>query len=246
MSDRNAENKRLPTGRVSFSAIRKANMLYVDKTAYVSQIAKSWEPLFLARPRRFGKSLLVNTLESLFSKGLEDFHGLEIEKIWNDTTYKVVHLDFSGLAGQTGKDFTCALNDLLVFLFGSNEKIPISEKQIENLSPDDILYKIASHLQDNSAVLLIDEYDAPLTRHMADKNTLNDLSQILTDFYATVKQYVDKFRHIFITGVTRIGHVSIFSAFNNLKDISLDKDYAILATGEIFLPNHRRKCEFRR
>ena len=228
MPHQNADIKRLPTGRVNFSAIRKASMLYVDKTRYVSQIAESWEPIFLARPRRFGKSLLVSTLESLFSKGLEDFHGLDIEKIWNDTTYKVVHLDFSRLAGKTGKDFTTALNDLLVFMFGSNNKIPVSEEQIKNLSPDTILYKIAEHLQDNSTVLLIDEYNAPLTRHMADKNTLNDLTQILADFYATVKQYVDKFRHIFITGVTRIAHVSIFSAFNNLKDISLEKDYAML------------------
>ena len=90
MYDKNiCDMNRLPLGRLGFSNIRKLGKIYVDKTKLISKIAEQYTPLFLSRPRRFGKSLLINTLHSLFEKGLEDFHGLDIEKIWSDTTYKV-------------------------------------------------------------------------------------------------------------------------------------------------------------
>ena len=92
-------------------------------------------------------------------------------------------------------------------------------------SPDGILEDICCKLQNNSAVLLIDEYDAPLTHHIDKKDELNEIISILNDFYAAVKQNTGRFRFIFITGVTRVSHVSIFSAFNNLKDLSLTREF---------------------
>ncbi len=88
-------SKRLPLGMSDFSTLRKKNAVYVDKTALIAQMVNDGDKIFIARPRRFGKSLLVSTLESLFRYGVRDFEGLAIEKIWNDKTYKVLRLDFS-------------------------------------------------------------------------------------------------------------------------------------------------------
>lgn len=91
----NSELQLLPLGRSGFPALRASNSVYVDKTAFIYQLAREDGKFFLARPRRFGKSLLVSTLESLFKFGLRDFDGLAISKLWTDTTYSVAHLDFS-------------------------------------------------------------------------------------------------------------------------------------------------------
>ncbi|MBQ7607850.1 MAG: AAA family ATPase [Desulfovibrionaceae bacterium] len=90
--------------------------------------------------------------------------------------------------------------------------------------PDSVLDEILQKVPDNSTVLLIDEYDAPLTRRINEPEELKEVLDVLSDFYATVKEYSDKFRLIFITGVTRASHVSIFSAFNNLVDLSLEEN----------------------
>ena len=91
---------RLPLGQPEFTNIRDGKMIYVDKTGLLAKIAEQKTPFFFSRPRRFGKSLLINTLHTLFAEGLSAFQGLDIEKTWHDTTYKVVHLDFSILAKE--------------------------------------------------------------------------------------------------------------------------------------------------
>lgn len=94
-----------------------------------------------------------------------------------------------------------------------------------SIKPDSSLSSILKNINDNSLVLPIDEYDAPLTHHINQNDEINEIINILNDFYATIKQYTGKFRFIFITGITRTSHVSIFSAFNNIIDISLENDY---------------------
>ena len=216
--------KRLPYGNPEFSDIREQNMIYVDKTRLIAEIALQKVPIFISRPRRFGKSLLINTLSSLFKDGLKYFHGLEIEKIWKDKTYQVVHLDFSGIADKNPLEFKRDLNETIIAAFRMNGIIKISD-ELGLRSPDRILNEIAINLSNNSTVFLIDEYDAPLTHHINKSDELDEIISILNNFYATVKQYTGKFRFIFITGVTRASHVSIFSAFNNLKDLSLKKEF---------------------
>lgn len=96
----------LPIGSSDFSTLRENNEIYVDKTALMFQLAKSRGKIFLARPRRFGKSLLISTFDSLFRDGLKHFRGLEIEKLWTDKTYPVVRLDFSEIKEvKTAEDF---------------------------------------------------------------------------------------------------------------------------------------------
>ncbi|MBQ7584666.1 MAG: AAA family ATPase [Desulfovibrionaceae bacterium] len=216
--------KRLPTGNPLFSDLREENMIYVDKTAPIAQIASLRAPLFFSRPRRFGKSLLLNTLSSLFTNGLKYFHGLDIEKIWKDKTYHVVHLDFSKLAGKNAHELKFVLSLNIIEEFNEDDKI-VDYKSPKLNYPDFILTKILNKISNKSVILLIDEYDAPLTHHINEPDELKSIMNILNDFYATVKQYSGKFRSIFITGVTRVSHVSIFSAFNNLIDLTLMEEF---------------------
>ena len=208
----------LPLGRPDFSNIRKNGKVYVDKTALIAKIAEQDVPIFLSRPRRFGKTLLVNTLYNLFHNGLDDFSGLEIEKLWQDKTYNVVRLDFSRTACNNYRDFYSALTTMLIDRFGINDKLDLN-------NIDSILISAIDRLDNYSTVLLIDEYDAPLTHNIDQPDELENIISTLNKFYAAVKECMEKFRFIFITGITRTSHLSIFSAFNNLEDLSFDEEY---------------------
>lgn len=211
----------LPYGNSDFLAIRQSNQIYVDKTSLIAKIAKENSPLFFSRPRRFGKSLLINTLHVLFDKGLKYFNGLDIEKIWNDKIYKVVHLDFSGMARKNPYEFKRVLGDEIIQEFDVRDQV----QQFDAAGirePSAILSEISKKLLPQSVVILIDEYDAPLIHHLDNPDELQELMDILNDFYSIIKQFTGKFRFVFITGITRTSHLSIFSAFNNLIDLSLN------------------------
>ena len=210
----------LSLGLLDFSNIRERKIIYVDKTKLISQIARQRVPIFFSRPRRFGKSLLVNTLSNLFKNGLSLFSGLDIEKSWNDKTYQVIHIDFSEIASSNSYDFNYSLSTIIIDEFGINKQ-DTQKLQYPNI----ILGEISKKLNNNSTVLLIDEYDAPLVHHINDKDELKNITNTLNNLYSTIKRYTDKFRFVFITGVTRVSHLSIFSAFNNLLDISLDEEF---------------------
>ncbi|MBQ9536789.1 MAG: AAA family ATPase [Desulfovibrionaceae bacterium] len=213
----------LSYGRSSFTFIREQQMIYVDKTALIAEIAKQSVPLFLSRPRRFGKSLLINTFSSLFADGLKYFNGLEIEKIWMDKTYHVIHLDFSRMTDGS-QNLKIKLGESIINKFKMKGIVDL-DASYGIRTPDSILNDICEKLENNSIVLLIDEYDAPITYNINDLKELNKIIKILDTFYATIKEHFEKFRFVFITGITRTSHVSMFSTFNNLKDLSLIKDY---------------------
>ena len=201
------------------------NRVYVDKTALICQIAKDEKgPYFISRPRRFGKSTLINTFHELFAHGTERFKGLEIEPLWKDKTYKVIHLDFSTFREVPSNS---SFNKEFMDAF----KLSLEESGIEptkeNIdSPANLLKKTLD--TESEVVLLVDEYDAPLTAVLNDSNEFEDRRKILSNFYMTVKSFQVKFRFIFITGVTYYAHTSIFSAFNNLTDLTLDLRYGAL------------------
>ena len=201
------------------------NRVYVDKTSLICQIAKDEKgSYFILRPRRFGKSTLINTFHELFAHGTERFKGLEIEPLWKDKTYKVIHLDFSTFREVPSNS---SFNKEFMDAF----KLSLEESGIEptkeNIdSPANLLKKTLD--TESEVVLLVDEYDAPLTAVLNDSNEFEDRRKILSNFYMTVKSFQVKFRFIFITGVTYYAHTSIFSAFNNLTDLTLDSDYGAL------------------
>ena len=201
------------------------NRVYVDKTALICQIAKDEKgPYFISRPRRFGKTTLINTFHELFAHGTERFKGLEIEPLWKDKTYKVIHLDFSTFREVPSNS---SFNKEFMDAFKLSLEEAGIEPTKENIdSPANLLKKTLD--TESEVVLLVDEYDAPLTAVLNDSNEFEDRRKILSNFYLTVKSCDGKFRFIFITGVTYYSHTSIFSAFNNLKDLTLDLRYGAL------------------
>ena len=185
---------------------------------------------FLARPRRFGKSLLISTFESLFKFGLRDFKGLAIEKLWKeDTNYNVVRLDFSEI-----KDFADAesFSERLISLI-SRKFTPFGFRF--ELRPfqtvSDQLSDWLTAQEKNSLVLLIDEYDAPLTSCLNNKAIFNEVRRALSAFYSVLKSNEGALRFAFITGITKFNKTSIFSELNNLSDLSGYLDNAALLLG---------------
>ena len=217
---------KLPYQVSKFSSLIDQSRIYVDKTDLVAQLVLGVGPVLLSRPRRFGKSTLVSTFEELFSHGLKRFKGLKIEKqnLWQDKTYKVLHLDFSAFREDVAE---VTFADKLFAHLKTNLgliSLDLQENKYVISSLNDVLAKV----EDNSLVLLVDEYDAPLTATMGDLKEFNERKTILSDFFLSIKSYAAKFRFIFITGVTRYSHVSIFQAFNNIKDISFDPMYGAI------------------
>ena len=217
--------KQLPD-TTDFGELIDNNCIYVDKTAIINQFASKKGPFFISRPRRFGKSTLINTLHELFSHGLEKFKGLKIEPLWKDKTYKVLHLDFSVF--KETPSIGSFNNDFMDSLRFSLERAGIEPTKEKVDFPAKLLEKSIENEDERAVVLLVDEYDAPLTAVLNDSNEFEDRRKILSNFYMTVKSFQVKFRFIFITGVTYYSHTSIFSAFNHLTDLTLDSDYGAL------------------
>ena len=217
--------KQLPD-TTDFGELIDNNCIYVDKTAIINQFASKKGPFFISRPRRFGKSTLINTLHELFSHGTEKFKGLEIEPLWKDKTYKVLHLDFSVF--KETPSIGSFNNDFMDSLRFSLERAGIEPTKEKVDFPAKLLEKSIENEDERAVVLLVDEYDAPLTAVLNDSNEFEDRRKILSNFYFTVKSFQVKFRFILITGVTYYSHTSIFSAFNHLTDLTLDSDYGAL------------------
>lgn len=219
--------KKLPLGTSSFLALREGNQIHVDKTEYIYKLASLRAKFFLARPRRFGKSLLISTFESLFKNGVRDFRGLSIEKKWSDNnTYSVVRLDFSETRDFGEVDeFSQKLTFLLArkfrnvgFSYQENSMFPITDQLSDWLETQPV----------NRLVILIDEYDAPLTACLDDPEKFESVRRHLANFYAILKANDQAMRFLFITGITKFNKTSIFSALNNLSDISLSPEYGVL------------------
>ena len=192
---------RLPLAVTSFAEMVRQSKIYVDKTDLVGRIARSEGPVFLSRPRRFGKSTLVNTFHELFAHGLSSFKGLKIETqhIWDDPlTYQVLHLDFS-LIKEKRDDLTFPQMLRTVI------KNAFAGCHYEFREEDDVVGDFAAALlsfPNRSLVLLVDEYDSPLAQVMQYADEFENRRALLSAFFLTVKSYAAKFRFIFITGVT--------------------------------------------
>ena len=217
--------KRLPLGTSSFEALRESDEIYVDKTSYIYRLASNRGKYFLARPRRFGKSLLISAFESLFKHGLRDFKGLEIEKLWKDEkNYRVVRLDFARVKPEgTFKEFQEYFDDYLDTQF---QKIGF-KKSGSNFFTNQ-LEAFLDGLPASSLVLLIDEYDTPLTECLDDPKLFLQVRNYLSKFYSILKSNDTALRFFFITGITKFSKTNIFSALNNLTDISLSTEYGSL------------------
>lgn len=216
---------KLPLGNSDFASLRQTGAVYVDKTESIYELVTGNSNfLFLARPRRFGKSLLVSTLLSLFKFGVKDFAGLKISLHWQEPTYKVVRLDLSGASH---------FNNVSEFIqyFYSQIRIAFGPVGFIDNHQVDTLEQLFSWLQDQasySIVLLIDEYDSPLTSCLDRPLLLEEVRHQLNRFFSQLKSHQGVFRLMFITGITKLSSTGIFSGFNNLKDISYQPSYSTL------------------
>ena len=217
--------KLYPVGIQTFERIRKENKLYIDKTEYVYRMTHSGGCyFFLSRPRRFGKSLLVSTFESYFSGKKELFEGLAIEKLeqkWME--YPVLHFDMSGGKHMEKEQ----LEDYLSNRLEAEERkwgITHSKRGVNDRLTE--LITTAYEISGKQVVVLIDEYDAPMLDVAHERKTLDELRNVMRNFYSPLKMCEPMLRFVFLTGITKFPQVSIFSELNNIKNISLDDEYA--------------------
>lgn len=223
------ELARLPLGKAGFAEIRNQDRVYVDKTALIGRLAVADGPYFLSRPRRFGKSLLLSTFESLFASGLEMFHGLALEKSWQEEkTYPVVRLNFASYGLDDLDIFKKDLLDDLKNKFANLVAASPYDDLGHLKTPGSYFQELLFKSNDRSLVLLIDEYDAPITHTLDDAQFNRKIITTLSSFFNVLKDYTHKCRFIFITGITRLAHVSLFSVFNNLEDLTLTREASLL------------------
>ena len=217
--------KLYPVGIQTFERIRKENKLYIDKTEYVYRMTHSGGCyFFLSRPRRFGKSLLVSTFESYFSGKKELFEGLAIEKLEQEwMEYPVLHFDMSGGKHMEKEQ----LEDYLSNRLEAEERkwgITHSKRGVNDRLTE--LITTAYEISGKQVVVLIDEYDAPMLDVAHERKTLDELRNVMRNFYSPLKMCEPMLRFVFLTGITKFSQVSIFSELNNIKNISLDDEYA--------------------
>lgn len=218
--------KRLPIGIQSFERIIEEDYLYVDKTEKIYQLVTSGGYFFLSRPRRFGKSLTLNTIQALYEGKKKLFKGLWIEDKWDWTkTHPVVHLSFSRI-GYKDIGLEPALKNALQTTAKAHQVL--LEQEALSLMFAELLEKIAQ--KGNKVVLLIDEYDKPLVDYLTkDKLSIGTAHQeIFKSFYSIIKGSDDFLELVFITGVSKFSKVSLFSDLNNIYDLTLDWRFADL------------------
>ena len=217
--------KLYPVGIQTFERIRKENKLYIDKTEYVYRMTHSGGCyFFLSRPRRFGKSLLVSTFESYFSGKKELFEGLAIEKLEQEwMEYPVLHFDMSGGKHMEKEQLEGYLSNRLE---AEERKWGITHTKRGANDRLTELITTAYEISGKQVVVLIDEYDAPMLDVAHDKETLDVLRNVMRNFFSPLKMCEPMLRFVFLTGITKFSQVSIFSELNNIKNISLDDEYA--------------------
>lgn len=213
-----------PIGIQNFRALRERGFVYVDKTALMFKLVSSGKYYFLSRPRRFGKSLLVSTLESYFKGERELFSGLAIENMedkWKK--YPVLHLDFSGVTYKSIVDLNEKLSSFLDVWereYGVVEKYSVHSVRLG------AIIEAAYAKTGKPAVILIDEYDKPIIDNIGNEKLYAEFRDTLQGLYGVLKAKDGKILFGFITGVSKIGKLSVFSSLNNLNDISLNADYS--------------------
>jgi hypothetical protein len=219
--------QKLPVGIQSFSNLREDNYLYIDKTEFIFRLLHLGKPFFLSRPRRFGKSLMISTIESVF-KGRKDlFKGLYIEDKWDWTQqFPVIRLDFGAYSSNTSTELTTSLTHALASV----------AKNYQLSLPDDapLPYRFKELIEQlhektgKKVVILVDEYDKPIIDHLSCPEIAENIRTTLSGFYQVLKVTDDHLRFVFLTGVSKFSKISIFSGLNNLNDITMDVNFTTI------------------
>ncbi len=220
----------LPIGFSDFSALRRLNKIYVDKTSFIYEMCKTEKFLFLSRPRRFGKTLLVNTIHDLFLNGCKNFSKLAIEALWQDTTYPVVHFDF--ISCRSFNSFESFQRKFEDQIFSAVENAGFHLPPLGKLGSQNIVSALDRMLQlldlNTRLVVLIDEYDAPLNEALDNAALFESVKCELFSLFDILKKHSSKFRFLFITGICKYKNLGLFSGANFVSDISMDVAYGTL------------------
>ena len=216
--------KRLPVGIQTFSEVIDLDCLYIDKTEYIWNMIHLSKYIFLSRPRRFGKSLLVSTLQAYFEGRKDLFKGLFIETVEKEWTEYPV-LRFSMASGKHMEKNQ--LERYILYILEENERRfgITSDSKDPNVRLKNLIAS-AYEKTGKKVVILIDEYDAPLLDVVHEDTQLPMLRNVMRNFYSPLKDCDPYLQFVFLTGITKFSQLSIFSELNNLKNISMRPDYA--------------------
>jgi len=211
--------KKLPIGTQDFEALKQYNEFYLDKTRQIFEIINLNRYNFLSRPRRFGKSLTLSVIKNLFLGKKELFKGLFIYDKWNFEAHPVIELSLAGYSKE---------NDLIAYIKNRGQ-VYYNDNQIkkiydfEQFNLGEIIEEISKETN-RQVVCLIDEYDKPILAHLNDLEKADEIRDFFSGFYSLVKDNDRHIRFFFITGLTKLMKMNIFSALNNLEDISFEED----------------------
>ncbi len=216
--------KNITSSVYTFEDIVKDDFLYVDKTEFIWNLIRQGKAMyFLSRPRRFGKSLTVSTLKAVFQGKKELFKELAIyDKPYDWKQYPVIHLDMNGLDFSSVEELESSLCDLVTEAAASHEL------RLESANAASMFRALINQLaEQEQVVILVDEYDKPILNNLGKPHAQKILDKLKT-FYSVIKAFESKERFVFVTGVSKFCHVSLFSDLNNLTDISMHRDYATM------------------
>jgi hypothetical protein len=218
--------QKLPIGIQTFEKIRCDDYLYIDKTEQIKCLIDNGEYYFLSRPRRFGKSMLVSTLQSLFEGRRDLFEGLYIYDKWDwDTTYPVIKISFGGVARDLQSMYR-----LVGGIMRSNQDnlgIECQYPESGGVCLKEMIRK-AYKKYGQRVVILVDEYDKLIVDNLDQPEVATQGREVLKDIYTTIKDSDQYIQFAFLTGVSKFSKVSVFSGLNNLKDITLDERFATI------------------
>ena len=224
-----SDMEKVATDIYTFENLRNGGFTYVDKTAILKRFAdlSRGTQFFIARPRRFGKSLAVSTLRCLFEGKRELFKGLAIEPEWDwSKKWPVLHLDMGSAQTATVPELKVIWRDMLSKECTRNH-IPFRDSEVPGIALSNVICDLAAASDDGQVVILIDEYDKPILGKLMTPQ-VTEFKDALKAFYSVIKTLEGKLRFTFITGVSKFSKVSIFSDLNNLDDITLDAAAATL------------------
>ena len=215
----------LPIGVQDFVQLRQDNLLYVDKTARLLELIENGRRYFLSRPRRFGKSLTLSTLDAMFSGRKDLFIGLTAEQWVNEKSENpspVLRFDMSTIAATTSEDIKLSLQEMIYRLV-EDFNLNIRSQTLGGIFID-LIRKLQK--QQGQVVILIDEYDKPILDNLLDFHKADEMREVLRSFYTVLKSCDEYLRFVLITGISKFSKMGVFSAMNNVEDISMDKRFA--------------------
>ena len=216
--------KKLPLGIQNIKEIIEGNYVYIDKTQYIYDLINSAKYYFLSRPRRFGKSLLLDTIGEVFLGNKELFKGLWIyDSDYDFAEYPIVRLDMIGIANDTPEILNKAIMSYLKHYY-EKEGFNFNESSSAEVFRNLIFY--LNQKYNKKVVVLIDEYDHPILNRLSNKELATANQGVIRDVYGVLKSMDAYLKFVFLTGVSKFARTAVFSGLNQLRDITMAEDYA--------------------